>query len=240
MLFAGSAQRRRSPVVVVAAVLGSIVIAPLLLLALAQILPHHDPAAPALARKQLDAELSSDERVLYSAVVEQRLWWDYFRPTVGVLAATGDRVLFVGVSPDPLVGRRAMPREFVQHAYEYTRMAVERRRFLGRQFIELLSPLSRETYFYAASEKDALDALATRAVNFQDSVRTQLEAERRAAAAAADAARRALYYVVRRGDAISAIALRYGAPVDSLISWNGLTTSRIVVGQRLLVRPENR
>lgn len=228
----------RAPAALVASILGVVVATPILLLLLAQVVPHRDPDAPALAREELKLQLSSDERVLHEAVVEQRLWWDYFRPTTGVLAATGDRVLFVGVAPDPLVGGRTIPREYVHHAHEYTRMAVRQSAIAGKAFIELRSPTSRETYYYAASERGALDALAARAVTFQDSVRVQLEAERAAAAAAAEAARRAVYYVVLRGDALDAIAARHGAPVDSLMAWNNLTTSRIVVGQRLLVRPE--
>ncbi|MCR5714150.1 MAG: LysM peptidoglycan-binding domain-containing protein [Bacteroidales bacterium] len=42
-------------------------------------------------------------------------------------------------------------------------------------------------------------------------------------------------YTVRRGDTLSAIARRFGITVDRLRQWNGISGSRINVGQRLVV-----
>lgn len=42
-------------------------------------------------------------------------------------------------------------------------------------------------------------------------------------------------YVVQRGDTLSAIARRYGTTVSNLMAYNGLTSTTIYVGQRVLI-----
>jgi len=44
-------------------------------------------------------------------------------------------------------------------------------------------------------------------------------------------------YTVRAGDSLFSIAQKCGVPVKTLQNWNRLRTTRVVVGQRLLVRP---
>ncbi len=44
------------------------------------------------------------------------------------------------------------------------------------------------------------------------------------------------YYVVKRGDNLSAIARRHGTSVDRIKSWNNLNSNRIHVGKRLIVK----
>jgi LysM repeat protein len=69
-------------------------------------------------------------------------------------------------------------------------------------------------------------------------------AERRTTASAASApaatpsaALAAESYNVQSGDNLGAIAQKHGVSVDDLVAWNGLRSTRLTVGQRLLTRP---
>jgi len=48
--------------------------------------------------------------------------------------------------------------------------------------------------------------------------------------------REPLYYTVKRGDAISLIATKFGTTPEQLRSWNNLTSDRVKIGEKLLVK----
>jgi LysM repeat protein len=54
---------------------------------------------------------------------------------------------------------------------------------------------------------------------------------------AAELARAPVYHKIKRGEALSAIAQAYDAPIDSLVRWNALSGLRIRAGDSLLVKP---
>ncbi len=182
--------------------------------------------------------LEGGEVVLASAPVTQRLWWDYYRRTYGLLIATDRRLLFLGVPPEPLLHRDAGPRELVDVSFRYAR-GVGVRRSPGRRGMQVALASGSQREVIEGSGRDA-DALAS-VLDSMDAriagLRAASDAERRAVEAAAAASRRAAYHLVQPGEALDAIARRYGTTTDSLLTWNNLTTSRIVAGQRLLVRP---
>jgi len=66
---------------------------------------------------------------------------------------------------------------------------------------------------------------------------TEESAQRALAPEAADSEIR--YHVVRRGETLSGIARRYGVSVEQLRQWNGLASSQLRTGQRLIVRAGN-
>lgn len=68
-----------------------------------------------------------------------------------------------------------------------------------------------------------------------DTTTASAQAKATPARAVSVATRQAQYYVVRRGDYLARIARRYKVTTSDLMRWNRLTSTRLAVGQRLLV-----
>ncbi len=191
-----------------------------------------------LAESELPFFLERGEVVLARVPVQQRSWWDYYRQTLGVLAATDRRLLYVGVPPRPVLhpGEPGSPVEIVDASFSYVRGVMVSRASVPRRGLRITSGSERAFLgVRAADERDVravLDTLSGRLARLQAAA----EAERAALDAASAAARRATYHLVQPGEALETIARRYGMEPDSIMRWNGLTSSRILAGQRLLVR----
>lgn len=213
------------------------------LAAIAALLYFHrgDPEGSArLANAEIEALLERGERVVWRVPVVQRHWWDSFRLTHGVLAATDRRLLYVGVPPEPFIPHGEEPQEFLEHSLPYDRAIVSQfaRVFLGTMpGVQLTAGDGREVFGFAAHDRVRLDSVLSLVERRQAALRAASEAERRAAEATAAASRRAIYHLVQRGEALDFIARRYGVPTDSLVKWNALATTRITAGRRLLVKP---
>jgi hypothetical protein len=189
------------------------------------------------AAAELMGELDPGEVVLAQAPVVQRLWWDYFRRTYGVLAATDRRLVFVGIPPEPLLHRDAGPPEASHASFRYAR-GVGVRLAGGRRARVTLASGSKQAQLEAGDAQGTmLRAVLDTMRGRMDQLRAAGDAERRAIEVATEASRRATYHLVQPGEALEQIARRYGSPVDSVRAWNDLSGPRIVVGQRLLVRP---
>lgn len=203
-----------------------------------------DPDGSArLANAEIDAILQRGETIEERVNVQQRRWYDYFRITHGVLAATDRRLIYVGVPPEELLKREVEPRELDEAVFAYDRpLAISPTRvFFGAFPGVVLRGSGRAVSLGVSSRtKPRLDSVVAVVNRRQDELRAAADAERRAMDAAAAASRRALYHLVQPGDALDRIAARYGTVVDSLRVWNGLTDDRITAGRRLLVRPERR
>lgn len=211
-------------------------------LALFAFLLHRgDPEGAArTSNSEIDASLEGGEVVLERVAVRQRYWWDYFRQTHGVIAATDRRLIYTGVLPEPLLRGEDGPPELMQSSFPYTRplRIVPGRVFLGTsRGVTIEGPGTSETFAVGESELPRLEALIGIVGAKLDSLAQLAEAERRAADAAAAAARRPIYHLVQAGEALEVIARRYGVSMDSLRVWNNRSDSRIRVGERLLVRP---
>jgi len=192
--------------------------------------------AEGIAAREVPNHLESGERVLQSAPASQRHWYDFYRATYGVLAATTQHVMFVGVVPE-LYPSESSPRVFDVALVPYDSafaiqaggVALDRhvtvtgatgsRRFAVRA-------TRRDTALFAlvstAQRRDSLILLAQlREKQFYDSV------------AALPPVRE--YYRVRRGDAIDLIARRYSTTSARLRELNHLPGDRIVAGDDLLI-----
>jgi LysM domain len=193
-----------------------------------------------LANREIDELLERGEVVEARAGVLQRRWWDYFRVTHGVLAATDHRLIYVGVPPEELFAREPEPRELVELSLPYERpVTLTRHRvFLGsRAGVTVRATGVAETFGVTATEVPRLERVLGTLAARQEVLRAVAEAERRAAEATAAAARRPTYHLVQRGEVLEVIARRYGVSVDSLIAWNALPSTRVTAGSRLVVKP---
>lgn len=195
--------------------------------------------ARALAESELRRTLARGEKVAVRLAVFRRYWWDYFRPTYGVLAATDRRLIYVGVTPPPLLRRPSGPKilESGEMSYSVRLVAKETPLRGPGSGIRFTAPGAREEFRIDVRDRGKVAALRD---VIQKAVQRQQDstaAERRATEVAEAAARRAIYHLVQRGEALTTIASRYGTVVESLQVWNSMSSPRIVVGQRLLVRP---
>ncbi|MFN8570959.1 MAG: LysM peptidoglycan-binding domain-containing protein [Gemmatimonadaceae bacterium] len=193
-----------------------------------------------LANREIDLLVPKGEVVERRVVVQRRRWYDYFRVTHGVLAATDRRLMYVGIPPEDLLPREREPLELDQFILPYDRsIDISRTRgFPGTlQGVRLSSGNRNVVLGVTALNIPRLDSTLAVVTRRLGEIRAAADAERKAVEAATAASRRAIYHLVQPGEALASIATRYGTVVDSLRVWNQLTTDRISAGKRLLVRP---
>jgi hypothetical protein len=192
------------------------------------------------AEQELAMVLEQGERVERAAYVAQRHWWDYFRETHGVLAATDRRLLFVGVPPKEILTPEAGPQVFEQRSFPYDRpLAIERGRVFFRTSpgMVMRGAGAKETFAVAGEDAAGVDSVLGAMRRTQLAIREAAERERRAQLYTAWVARQPLYHRVQRGEALISIALKYGVTPEQLKEWNGLGGDVVKAGQRLLVKP---
>ena len=193
-----------------------------------------------VANREAELTLGRGETIDWRAPVMARHWWDYFRVTHGVLAATNQRLVYVGVPPEQILPREPEPQLLEESSFPYNRPIDVWR---GRVFLGTLSgiivraPGETRTFGVTASERVRLDSVLSLMSRYQRSIRDSVELERQAALSAAESARRPVYHTVARGDALELLAQQYNVSVEQLQFWNNLETPRIRVGQNLLVKP---
>lgn len=199
-------------------------------------------AAWAEAARELDGSvLHYGEPAERVARVYQRRGTNYFRAANGLLVATPERLLFVGIEPrDKLAGEDA-PAAIITTDFAndtLLRVVPQRVYALSAQGVVIRRGPRREEFAASSGYADELDSLAAY-------VEARHAAERRAVAA--DRAlhqqitallRRPLRDVVQRGDALSTIAARFGATPEEIRRWNHLPSDRVRLHDTLLVKPE--
>lgn len=193
------------------------------------------------ANEEIDRLLGRGEQVEQRAAVMQRNWWDHFRVTHGILAATDRRLLFVGIPPASLLRRDYEPPDQLELSlpYDVTLSTRAERQFLGTlPGVRLTGSGAQLSVALASTERARMDSVLSVMTRRLDALRLASEAERRAAEATAAASRRAIYHLVQPGEALDLIARRYGVRPESVMAWNRLPSSRITAGRRLLVKPE--
>jgi hypothetical protein len=166
---------------------------------------------------------------------------DYYRGANGILYATNDRVIFIGVAPsEKLDSPDAPPTILTQEFPNDTLLRLQSRRlyFLTAHGVDITRPgVSRGQFAAISGQEAALDSLTNYVNRIHDAQRTAAAKELRLRQAVAALIREPIYYTVKRGDALSLIATKFGATADQIRQWNQLEGDRVKIGQRLLVKP---
>jgi hypothetical protein len=219
---------------------GAAWLAVLLMIAVLLYLHRGDAEGSArIANREIEFLAARGDTVLDRVPVMQRHWWNYYRVTHGVLAATTRRLVYIGVPPEALFPHEDEPPDLEQASWPYDGSLQIR---TGRVYRGTLPGFtisgSTGAGTFAVSPRDSarLDSVITVTEVRRMAIRTAQEAQRIALEATTMASRRPVYHLVQRGESLFGIADRYGADVDSLRAWNGVVRDRIYAGQRLLVK----
>ena len=191
------------------------------------------------AEAEMGAELEPGERVLARVYVSQRNWWDNYRESFGVLAATDRRLLFVGVPPAPWVRRDAGgPPELRAQSFPYDVpfTASTRRLLLGTVPGVVVRTTAGDVPFLVPRGERQHARDIARVVDRALAASTEA-LERDQASRVAPPPPATVYgsHLVRPGEAVTTIARRYRTSPDVIRQLNRLTNDRIRIGQRLRV-----
>ena len=204
------------------------------------------PKAWAAAERELQGGfLRFGETIDRKARVFMRRPSDYYRGANGMLYATNERLIFIGIAPGdkfedddspPVVISREFPND--------TSLVLDPRRlfFLTARGVRISHPQAPAPIELATirGQGPALDSLVEHVSAIHDRQRRAAAYERRLREAVAAMIRQPLYYTVKRGDALSIVAKKFDATPEQIQQWNQLEGDRIRIGQRLLVKPEKK
>lgn len=201
-----------------------------------------DPgSAWALAQRELAGGiLHYGELPMRIARVYRRRPTNYFRAANGLLVATPERVIFIGIEPrDKLAGADAPSAILTSEFPDDTTLSATTHRIysLTAHGIILSRGHRRESYAAAGGLEAELDSLASYVQRRQRDQRAIAAQDRILRDQLAELLKQPLHYVVQRGDALSTIAARYGATPDQIREWNQLPNDKVRIGATLLVRP---
>jgi hypothetical protein len=220
-----------------------VVVVALLLFGYFFFMRHVDaPKAWVAADRELQGGmLHYGEKLERKAKVFVRRPSDYYRGANGILYATNDRVIFIGVAPsEKLDSPDAPPTILTQEFPNDTLLRLQSRRlyFLTAHGVDITRPgVPRGQFAAISGQEAALDSLTNYVNRIHDAQRTAAAKELRLRQAVAALIREPIYYTVKRGDALSLIATKFGATADQIRQWNQLEGDRVKIGQRLLVKP---
>jgi LysM repeat protein len=202
-----------------------------------QVDPH---SAWSFAQRELDGGfLHYGERPMRVARVYVRRPTNYFRAANGLLVATPERVIFIGVEPrDKLAGADAPAPILTSELTDDTMLSARAGRIYLLTARGIVMSHGSRTESYAASRgyESETDSLLSYIKQRQRQERAAAVQDRQLRAQLAALLKEPLHYVVERGDAISTIAARFGATADEIRELNHLPNDKVRVGQTLLVR----
>jgi hypothetical protein len=221
----------------------AIVLVALLLFGYLFFMRHVDaPKAWTAADRELQGGmLQYGEKVQRRAKVFMRRPSDYYRGANGILYATNDRLIFIGVAPGSKFENADAPAMILSQEFPNDTLLVlrgSRLYLLTAHGVRVTRPGAPRGEFAALrGEEAALDSLADYVNSIHDAQRKEAAREKRLRQAVDALIRQPLYYTVKRGDALSLIATRFDATADQIRQWNQLEGDRVKIGQRLLVKP---
>jgi hypothetical protein len=181
------------------------------------------------------------EKVERKAKVFMRRPTDYYRGANGILYATNDRLIFIGVAPGDKFENADAPATILSQEFPndtLLSMKGGRLYFLTAHGVTVAHPGVPSGKFAAlGSQAAALDSLVDYVNTTHEAQRTAAAKERRLRQAVAALINQPLYYTVKRGDALFSIARRFEATPEQIQQWNKLEGDRVKIGQHLVVKP---
>jgi hypothetical protein len=181
------------------------------------------------------------EKVQRRAKVFMRRPSDYYRGANGILYATNDRLIFIGVAPGDKFESADAPATILSQEFPndtLLRMRGRRLYFLTAHGVSVSRPGAPGGNFAAVrGEESSLDSLINYVNSIHDAQRASAAKERRLRQAVAAVLEEPLYYTVRRGDALFSIARKFETTPEQLQQWNRLQGDKVRIGERLLVKP---
>ena len=194
------------------------------------------------AALELERVLESGERALVTVEVTERHWWDHFRTTPGVLAATDRRLLWVGTAPPPLFRPRGDdPPAFLERSMPYdTGLVVRAARVQGgtqRGIVVQAPEVETGRYAVTSAARIAADSLVRIAQLRRQAQLAVIQRQQEIFdSIAALPPPPPTTHRVRPGETLYGIAATYAVTPEVLRTMNGLASTRIVIGQQLVVR----
>ncbi len=199
------------------------------------------PKAWAAADRELQGGmLDFGEKVERRARVFMRRPSDYYRGANGMLYATNERLIFVGVAPGSKMENEDAPPVIVSQEFPndtLLQMRPARLYLLTAHGVRVSRPGVQPGQFAAISgQAAALDSLVDYVNSAHETQRREAAAERRLRQAVAALIKEPIYYTVKRGDALFSIARKFETTPEQIQKWNQLEGDRVKIGQRLLVK----
>ena len=200
------------------------------------------PRAWAAADREIHSGmLHFSERVERKAKVYERRPTDYFRGANGIMYATNERIIFIGIAPaDQLESQDAPPILITEEYPNDTLLSMQHRRLFlltAHGVVVQHRGFPRGLYGSNRGEEKSLDGLIDYVNAQQRFQRAAAASERTLRKSVTAMIKEPRYYTVRRGDALFSIAKKFGTTPDRLRAWNKLPSDRVKIGQRLLVKP---
>ncbi|PYO08308.1 MAG: hypothetical protein DMD30_08505, partial [Gemmatimonadetes bacterium] len=165
---------------------------------------------------------------------------DYYRGANGILYATNDRLIFIGVAPGSKFESEDAPPVILSLEFPNdTSLDMNSRRlyFLTAHGVSVSHPgVPRADFAAVRGEEASLDSLVDYVNGVHATQRKEAAKERRLREAVAALIRAPIYYTVKRGDALFSIARRFETTPEQIQQWNQLEGDRVKIGQRLLVK----
>jgi len=196
-------------------------------------------AARALADREVRAQLRTNEQVVARVFASQRRWTDMYRESYGVVAATTQRVLYVGAPPMPLLRpREDGPEELLVESYPYdaafTLDPTTLFRGLARG-LALRTPEANVAFLVDNGVWTDAVAVSRASADARRAVTQDDAALAESYRASLPAATVYVTHIVQRGETLTGLARRFATSPDVLRQLNQLASDTIRSGQRLRV-----
>jgi len=195
-------------------------------------------AARRLAEQELRAELDEGEHVLGQAYVSQRNWWDNFRESFGVIAATDHRLLFVGLPPASWLrrGDDDGPPEFRVQSLTYDApFTAHSHSFLIFRGVVIQTTSGDLTFLVPRGEASRVNEIERVVERAQIAQSQASQREQLGRIAPPPPPPVYITHVVHGGESVTSIARTYRTTPDVIRQLNRLSTDRIRIGQHLRV-----